>query len=102
VKNSKHTKKGLSHIDVPDTSAETATSGYPNCPTTWKGPWRSVTNPQEIAQEVCKINANQYHQAHCTPFGSGPVADMFGQRGNTRLAQLIYYGVRFLQISRHT
>jgi hypothetical protein len=63
----KHTGKGLSCIDVPDASAGTATSGDSNCPKTWKGSWRSVTNPQEIAQEVCKINTNQYHQAHCTP-----------------------------------
>ena len=75
--------KGLSRIDVPDASAATASSGDPNNPKTWKGPWRSVTYPQEIAQEVCKINSMQYHQAHNTPFGSGPVADILGRRGDT-------------------
>jgi hypothetical protein len=43
-----------------------------------------VTNPHELAHEVCKINATQYHQAHSTPFGSGPVAKLFGRRGDTQ------------------
>jgi hypothetical protein len=65
----KHKGTGLSGIDVPDASAATDTSGNPDCPKTWKAPWRSVTNPHEKAKVVCKMNANQYHQAHCTPFG---------------------------------
>jgi hypothetical protein len=79
----KATGKGLSRIDIPDAAAVTETSGDPNQPKTWKGPWKSVTNPHEIAREVCKINANQYHQAHHTPLGSGPVATLLGRRGNT-------------------
>ena len=83
---------GLSRIDIPDAAAVTATSGDPNCPKTWKGPWKSVTNPREIAQEVCKINSAQYHQAHTTPFGSGPLADMIGRRGDTPTSQELLRG----------
>jgi DNA replication initiation complex subunit (GINS family) len=56
--------KGLSRIDIPDAAAATEMTGDPNCPKTWKGPWKSVTNPTEIAKVVCKFNADQYHQAH--------------------------------------
>ncbi len=62
--------KGLSRIDVPDARAATEGSGDRDDSKHWKGPWKSVTNPVEIAQEVCKVNAKQYHQAHSTPFGS--------------------------------
>jgi hypothetical protein len=75
--------KGLRQIDVPDATASNEETGDPNCPKTWKGPWKSVTNPTEIAKVVCKVNADQYHQAHITPFGSGSVADIIGRRGDT-------------------
>jgi hypothetical protein len=75
--------KGLSRIDVPDASAANETSGDPNLQQTWRGPWKSVTNPTEIAKVVCQVNAEQYHQAHDTPFGSGPLAETFGRRGDT-------------------
>jgi hypothetical protein len=60
---------GLSHIDIPDSAAVSASNGDPNNPKQWKGPWHSTTNPREIAREVCKINSDQYHQAHFTSFG---------------------------------
>jgi len=69
---------GLSHIDVPDALAASDMTGDPNYPKTWKGPWKSITSPHGIAQEVCKVNLVQYHQAHQTPFGSGPLADLIG------------------------
>ena len=74
---------GLSRIDVPDASAVSFNSGNPSDPKTWKGPWRSVTNPHEIAKVVCSINATQYHQAHATPFGSGPLAELIGCKEDT-------------------
>jgi hypothetical protein len=74
--------KGLSRIDVPDSSAASPTSGDPQNPKTWNGPWRAITFPMEIAQEVCKINSDQYNQAQHTPFGSGPLADMIGRKGD--------------------
>lgn len=79
----KHKGKGLSRIDVPDALASNETNGDTNNPKTWKGPWKPVTNPTEIAEAVCKVNTAQYHQAHNTPFGTGPVAELFGRRGDT-------------------
>jgi hypothetical protein len=84
--------KGLSRIDVPDASAATEGSGDPEDPKTWKGPWKSVTNPVDIAKEVCKVSARQYHQAHGTPFGSGPVADLVGRRGDTPSSAALLQG----------
>lgn len=83
---------GLSRIDVPDARAASTSNGDPENPKQWKGPWRSVTNPREIAKEVCKINSAQYHQAHYTPFGSGPLADMIGRKGDTPTSQDLLRG----------
>jgi len=79
----KHQGRGLRRIDVPDPAAANDTSGDPNQPKTWRGPWKSVTNPSEIAKVVCQVSTEQYRQAHGTPFGSGPLADLFGRRGDT-------------------
>jgi len=84
--------KGLRRIDVPDESAVSATSGDPKDPKSWRGPWRSVTNPTEIAREVCKVNLLQYNQAQHTPFGSGPLADLLGCTGETAAAQQLLQG----------
>jgi hypothetical protein len=48
-------------------------------PKTWKGPWKCVTHPDGIAQLVKQVNKRQYHQAHNTPFGSGPLSQAMGQ-----------------------
>jgi len=34
----------------------------------------------------------QYHQAHNTPFGSGPVADILGRRGDTTASANLLQG----------
>jgi len=65
--------KGLSRINILDARATNPSFGNPKDPKTWQGPWTSITNPTEIAQIVTKIKSQQYHQAHNTPFGSGPV-----------------------------
>jgi hypothetical protein len=84
--------QGLSRIDIPDSSAHNLAFGDPNKLKTWTGPWKTVTNPQDIVKEVCKINAAQYHQAHHTPFGSGPLADLIGRHGDTTSATELLKG----------
>jgi len=70
---------GLTRIDVPLHSADLPLTSISD-PKTWKGPWRSVTDPEEIAKYVCMciINTRQYNQAQATPFGSGYLADTIG------------------------
>jgi hypothetical protein len=53
-------------VDVPDSSAESNTTGTPNDPKLWQGPWKTITNPTELASIVKEINRKQYHQAHTT------------------------------------
>jgi len=84
---------GLSKIDIPDPDASSASFGDPSDPKQWKGPWVTVTKPTDIALVVRDINQKQYHQAHVTPFGTGPVADAFGRRGDTTQADLLLQGI---------
>ncbi len=84
--------KGLSRTDIPDAAAVTEGPGDPDDPKSWKGPWKSITNPTEIARAVCKVNARQYHQAHTTPFGSGLVARLVGRCGDTSTANALLQG----------
>jgi hypothetical protein len=85
-------KQGLSRIDIPDRTACTAAHGNPDHPKEWKGPWMTITKPNEIAKVIKDLNRQQYHQAHATPFGSGPVAEAFGQQGNTPAASSVLSG----------
>lgn len=85
--------KGLSRVDIPDKHAQHARAfGDPEDPKSWKGPWITITKPQEIAEVICEINAKQYHQAHSTPFGSGPLAHLIGRKGNSPAAQTLLNG----------
>lgn len=52
----------------------------------------TVTKPNEIASVIKELNKEQYHQAHDTPFGLGPLADAFGRRGNTAQAAEVLQG----------
>jgi len=54
--------------------------------------WTTLTKPKSIARVVRDINRKQYHQAHVTPFGSGPVANAFGPSGDTPVANNILNG----------
>lgn len=60
-------------MDIPDPSAKEPGLGSPTDPKSWKGPWLSITDPEEIARVVCSIYTKQYNQAFNTPFGSGPL-----------------------------
>jgi hypothetical protein len=82
----------LSRVDVPDERATGSNLGSPDDPKHWKGPWRSITNPEDIAKTVCEINRKQYNQAWETPFGSGPLATSIGQLVDTPAAEVLLQG----------
>jgi hypothetical protein len=82
--------KGLSKIDVLDHHASGC--GDPADPQRWSGPWRTITNPREIATVVATMNTKQYNQAEITPFGSAPLAQAVGRRGDTNTADRILRG----------
>jgi hypothetical protein len=86
---SPQTTKGLTMIDIPD---HRTPSTHPPDPKTWTGPWKTTTNPLEIASIVKEINRKQYHQVHDTPFGSGPIAEVVGREGDTPKAALLISG----------
>jgi hypothetical protein len=69
----RQTNQGLVWVDVPDSAA-------------------ASPNPTELAMVVKDINRQQYHQAHHTPFGSGPLADQVGRRGDTDIAIALLNG----------
>jgi hypothetical protein len=85
-----NTNKGLSKIDVPDHHASCC--GNPADPQQWSGPWHTITNPREITTVVAAMNTKQNNQAEITPFGSGPVAQAVGRRGDTTIADEILRG----------
>jgi hypothetical protein len=84
--------QGLGKVDVPDRTAQSPTTGNPDDPKTWTGPWKTITNPDELAKIIKEINRQQYHQAHGTPFGSGPLAEQIGRRGDTEIAMDLIHG----------
>lgn len=79
-------------MDIPDRVATGRGLGNPDDPKSWKGPWKTITKPEEITQLVTALNAQQYHQAHATPFGSGPLADTIGRTGHTPEARALLSG----------
>jgi hypothetical protein len=64
---------GTMRIDVP--APPSGTNPDTIDPKSWKGPWWSVTDPNEIGFYICKTNTKQYNQAEKMPFGSGTLAD---------------------------
>mmetsp|Transcript_22670 Transcript_22670/g.32458 ORF Transcript_22670/g.32458 Transcript_22670/m.32458 type:complete len:1353 (-) Transcript_22670:2923-6981(-) len=81
----------VSRIDVPDEAyLESPTGepyGDPKDAKTWKGQWRPVTDPVELEKIIIDMNRKQYNQAENTPFGSGPLADLFGPDGTEPFVQ---------------
>jgi hypothetical protein len=69
-------KGGIARIDVP--SPPPGVDPTTIDPKTWNGPWRAVTDPEEIGYYVCQTNVKQYNQAELTPFASGYIADLLG------------------------
>jgi hypothetical protein len=87
-----HQQKGLSKIDIPDNRATDPSLGNSEDPSSWKDPWRTITDPSVIANKVIEMNKKQYHQTHKTPFGSGPLATLLARTGNTITAKRILGG----------
>jgi hypothetical protein len=81
---------GLNSIDVPAASDKPYPEG--SDPKSWTGPWKTVSQPEEIANYVIAANARQYHQAHDTPFGSKALASYFGYRADTAGADALVNG----------
>jgi hypothetical protein len=82
---------GLTRVDVPVHPLDLPLSSLPD-PKTWKGPWRSVTDPEEIAKYVCIMNMRQYNQATRAPFGSGYLADTIGLKIEKPAAEQVLNG----------
>lgn len=82
---------GLNQIDIPYPKV-VQHHGKPNDLKKWAGPWISLTDPEEMAKAVIKMNIEQYHHAHRTPFGSGPLATLLGHHENTTAAQELLQG----------
>ncbi len=59
--------RGLQSVDIPATENSDPFPIGPD-PKTWSGPWRTVSNPEEIAIHVCAANARQYHRPIPLPF----------------------------------
>jgi hypothetical protein len=82
--------KGLQSVDVPASITQTPYPEGPD-PKTWSGPWRTITDPEEMAAHVCAANIRQYHQAHSSPFCSEPLLSFLGYcadtHGSTDLAR---------------
>jgi hypothetical protein len=75
-------KGRLKTVEVPNVSN---TKGID--PKTWRGSWKTLSNPAEIAKQICAANTAQYHQANNTPFASEPLLSYFGHNANRPGAQ---------------
>lgn len=69
---------GLSCVDIPDPRASSE-YGDPRNYKQWHSIQNSLTDPEEIARAVNKVNIAQNHQAHEAAFGAAPLTKLFGQ-----------------------
>ena len=88
--------KGLTKLDVPDESAIPPRGthwGDPMEAKKWKGPWRSITCPEEMAKYTAKVNIKNFHQAHSTPLcGGAELGKQLGTYADTPIADRILRG----------
>jgi hypothetical protein len=82
----------LSSLDVPDSHCIDRNYGDCTQPKTWKGPWKTLTDHEQIARAICQVSIAQYNQAMLTPFGSGPLADKLGKYADTNAADRLLLG----------
>jgi len=96
--------RGLQSVDIPASESSLPFPEGPD-PKTWKGPWRPISDPEEMAAHICAANARQYHQSHSSPFCSEPLLSYFGYSaenpGSKHLVEgilpLLTYGLIFFQ-----
>ena len=88
--------KGLTKLDVPDETAVPPKGvhwGDPKEAKKWRGPWRSITDPEEMAKYIAKVNIRNFHQAHPTPFcGGAELGRQLGKYSDTQVADAILGG----------
>ncbi len=82
---------GLARIDIPSCHTDSPFPDGPD-PKLWKGPWKSITNPVEIAKHVSAANRRQYGQVNETPFGSKPLLPIYGYNADTPDADRLLEG----------
>jgi hypothetical protein len=89
-------------VDIPDSrAAHNPDFGDLTNPKLSSGPWCTITDPTSITRIICGINKAQYHQAHHTPFSSGPLASLIGRRGDTATAKTLLSGLLQHQVLDH-
>jgi len=87
-----HSLGGISRIDIPATDTFEPFPIGPD-PKSWSCPWRSVTDPTIISQQIRSANLCQYNQAEATPFGSGQLANLMGPFADSSPAVALLSGM---------
>jgi hypothetical protein len=85
--------RGLQSVDIPASESSLPFPEGPDPEKTWKGPWRSISDPEEMAAHICAANARQYHQSHSSPFCSEPLLSYFGYDAENQGSKHLVEGI---------